>query len=309
MGCKWVYRIKHKANGTIERYKARLVARDFTQTEGIDFFGTFSLVAKLTTVRVLLALASAQNWHLEQLDVNDAFLYGELHKEVHMELPQGVIPPKLDQVCRLKKSLYGLRQTSKQWYKKLSIILMSTSYAQSQADHSLFTKANSGLFTALLIYVDDMILVGDDIAKIKKGETKLDSLFKIKDLEPLKFFLGLEVARSYKGISLCQQMYTLELIKSAGLLTCKPASPLMNHTIKLVKDDGQPFGDVEAYRRSVSQLLYLTNIRPTIYYDVIHLSQFLSQPMVSHCATALHIPKCLKSTPGRDLFFLIDSKL
>ena len=129
------------------------------QIEGIDFFETFSPIAKLDTIWLLLALASTQHWHLEQLDINNAFLHRDLHEEVYMELPQGVKPPKLGQVYRLQKSLYGLRQASKQWYKKLSNVLLASGYSQSQADHSLFTKgASSGSFTALLIYVDDMIL-------------------------------------------------------------------------------------------------------------------------------------------------------
>ena len=304
VGCKWVYKIKHKADESIERYKARLVAKGYTQTEGIDFLETFSPVAKLSTVRLLLALAAKNKWLLEQLDVNNAFLHGDLHEEVYMDLPQGVSPPIPGQVCRLRKSLYGLKQASRQWYEKLSQVLISLGYKQSQADHSLFTKASSpSSFTALLIYVDDMILTGNDTSEISNVKQTLDNLFRIKDLGALKFFLGLEVARSSKGISLCQRKYALEILQDAGLLACKPALTPMVHSAKLVKDDGVPFEDIAAYRRLVGQLLYLTNTRPDICFAVTHLSQFLSKPMKSHHQAALRILRYLKGSPGRGLFF------
>lgn len=162
-------------------------------------------------------------------------------------------------------------------------MLLSLGYKQSQADHSLFVKLVSpNSFTALLIYVDDMILSGNDPTEISYVKRKLDELFKIKDLGFLKFYLGLEVARSSKGISLCQRKYTLELLEDASLLACKPASTPMTTTVKLVKDDGHQHEDVASYRRLVGQPLYLTNTRSDICFDVTYLSQFLSNPMHSH---------------------------
>jgi hypothetical protein len=166
IGSKWVYKIKHKADGSIERYKARLVAKGYNQVEGIDYFDTFSPVVKLTTVRVLIALASIHNWFLHQLDVNNAFLHGELQEDVYMQVSEGVTCHKRNQVCKLKKSLYGLKQASRKWYEKLSNLLVIEGYTQSTSDYSLFTKKFDDHFIVILVYVDDIIVTGTSLSEI-----------------------------------------------------------------------------------------------------------------------------------------------
>lgn len=203
IGCKWVYKIKLKSDGSLERYKARLVARGFTQTEGIDYFDTFSPVAKVTTIILLLALSTVNNWHLQQLDVQNTFLHGQLDEEVYMDLPPGLPTTQPNQVCRLKKSLYGLKQSSRQWFAKLSQSLISQGYTQSNSDYSLFIKHAQNSFTALLVYVDDFTHAGNDVEEINNVKAFLHHQFRIRDLGNLKYFLGLEIVRSHKGLHIC----------------------------------------------------------------------------------------------------------
>jgi len=126
--CRWVYKVKHNVDGSVEIYKAHLVAKGYNQIQGLDYFDTFSHVAKVTTVRLVIALASINHWFLHQLDVNNAFLHGDLHEDVYMTVPPGVSTSKPNQVCKLSKSLYGLKQASRKWYEKLTGLLINNGY-------------------------------------------------------------------------------------------------------------------------------------------------------------------------------------
>jgi len=189
-----------------------LVAKGYSQREGIDFVDTFSPVAKLTTLYILLAVAAMQNWELRQLDVNNTFLHGDLHEDVYMQLPPGFKQAHPRQVCKLQRSLYGLHQASRQWYFKLSQFLISHGYHYSQSDHSLFIKSSGDHITVLLIYVDDVVLAGDNVQEISNITDQLHKHFHIKNLGNLTYFLGLEVARSRHGIHLSQRKYVLDLL-------------------------------------------------------------------------------------------------
>jgi hypothetical protein len=309
IGSRWVYKVKHKADGSIERYKARLVAKDYTQIEGLDFFDTFSPVAKLTTVRMLLALASIKGWFIYQLDVNNAFLHGDLQENVYMSVPDGVACNKPNQVCKLQKSLYGLKQASRKWYEKLTSLLVKEGNRQFNADHSLFTLSQQDQFTVLLIYVDDIILSGTSLSEIDIIKAILDDNFKIKDLGVVKYFLGLEVAQSKAGISISQRKYCLDLLNDFGLLGSKPAPTPLDLSVKLHNDDGKIFDDISLYRRLVGKLLYLTNTRPDIAYATQQLSQFRHKPTMTHYKAAYRVIRYLKHNPGRGLIFHRNSDL
>ncbi|CAL2241016.1 unnamed protein product [Prunus armeniaca] len=186
IGCKWVYKIKHRSDGTIERYKARLMAKGYTQQEGLNYHETFSPTAKLVTIRCLLAIAAARHWPLHQLDVQNAFLHGHLDEKVYMLPPPGFRRQGENLMCRLNKSLYGLKQASRNWFSKFSNAIKMAGFNQSKADYFLFTKSHGSSFTALLIYVDDIIITGNDPASIKSLMGVLYEKFRIKDLGDLK---------------------------------------------------------------------------------------------------------------------------
>jgi hypothetical protein len=263
----------------------------------------------MTTIRVLLAIVAVQQWPLYQLDVNTAFLHGDLNEEVYMQPPPGLHLPSPNLVCKLQRSLYGLKQASRQWNTKLTDTLTSSGYIQSKSDYSLFTKQRSTGFTVILVYVDDLVLGGTDVDEINHIKTLLDTKFSIKDLGVLKYFLGFEVARTTAGISLCQRKYTLDLITDAGLLGAKPCSTPMQPQLQLHKSSGEPISNPTTYRRLVGRLLYLTHTRPDIAYTVSKLSQFLDSPTNEHMLAGLHVLKYLKQCPGQGLFYSSKSSL
>lgn len=251
--CRWVYTIKHKADGSIERFKARLVAKGYTQSYGIDYTETFAPVAKINTVRVLLSLTVNLDWPLHQFDVNNAFLHGELQEEVYMELPPGC-KVKIEgskQMCKLRKSLYGLKQSPRAWFGRFTNSMKVFGYKQSNSDHTLFLKHTKVGITALIVYVDDMIVTGNDPKERKALQAHLSQEFEMKDLGLLKYFLGIEVSRSKKGIFLSQRKYSLDLLSETGMSACSPVSTPLEENVKLSMYSDQAPANKERYQRLV----------------------------------------------------------
>ncbi|KAK1414173.1 hypothetical protein QVD17_29914 [Tagetes erecta] len=298
---KWVYKIKHKPNGEVERYKARLVAKGYKQLEGIDFHDTFAPVAKLVTVRMLLAVAVKKNWIIHQLDVDNAFLHGDLQEDVYMKIPQGFEKGKENKVCKLRKSLYGLKQASRNWYQKFTSALREVGFTQSKADHSLFLFRTNEIFLAALIYVDDVIIVGNNATKIDETKAFLNNKFSIKDLGDLKYFLGIEVARTRDGLVLSQRKYALDILENSGMLGCRPCTFPMEQNLKLSRYDEEERVDAGQYRCLVGRLLYLQATRPDISYSVNVLSQFVADPRQSHMNAIIRVLRYLKATPGQGI--------
>lgn len=281
--CKWVYKIKRRTDGSIERHKAHLVARGFSQQYGLDYDETFSPVAKLTTVRVLLALAANKDWDLWQMDVKNAFLHGDLDREIYMNQPMGFQSQgHPEYVCKLRKALYGLKQAPRAWYGKIAEFLTQSGYSVTPADSSLFVKANGGKLAIVLVYVDDLIITGDDVEEIFRTKENLSVRFEMKELGQLKHLLGLEVDRTNEGIFLCQQKYAKDLLKKFGMLECKPISTPMEPNAKMCEHEGKDLKDATMYRQLVGSLLYLTLTRPDISYAVGVMSRYMQNPKKPH---------------------------
>ena len=249
VGCRWIYTVKYKADGSIERFKARLVAKGYTQTYGIDYTETFAPVAKINTVRVLLSLAANLDWPLQQFDVKNVFLHGKLSEEVYMDLPPGcmVLENQCQKVCKLKKSLYGLKQSPRAWFGRFTKSMRAFGYRQSNSDHTLFLKKQHGKITALIVYVDDMVVTGNDPEERKALQNYLSREFEMKDLGPLKYFLGIEVSRSSEGIFLSQRKYALDLLQETGMSGCQPVNTLIEESLKLCVESNQVSTDKGRY--------------------------------------------------------------
>lgn len=189
VGCKWVYQIKKNSDGSIQRYKACLVAKGFHQQPGIDFFETFSPVVKQATIRVVLSIAIHFDWEIQQPDVESAFLHGELYEEVYMAQPQGYVDPMYPtHVCHMHKSIYGLRQAPRAWFEKFTSKLLERGFVGSYADTSLFIRSDEGSITSLLIYVDDIILTRNNNKILRRLIYHLGRHFAMKDLGPSVIF-------------------------------------------------------------------------------------------------------------------------
>lgn len=193
IGCKWVFHVKRKADGSMERYKACMVAKGFNQVAGEDFFDTFIPVVKPTTVRLLLSLALSNDWVIRQLDLHNTFLNGHLSETVYMRQPLGYANKACpNHACLLQRSLYGLKQAPRAWFKRLSDYLLTASFRASKTDMSLFIHSSAGSHVYLLVYVDDILVLGSDSTVVSLVFHGLANVFKMHDQGAPGFFLGIE---------------------------------------------------------------------------------------------------------------------
>lgn len=210
---KWIFRHKLRADGSLDRYKARWVVRGFSQRPGIDYTDTFSPVVKPASIRLVLQLAATRSWHVHQLDVKNAFLHGDLSERVYCQQPAGFVDAaRPNDVCLLSKSLYGLKQAPRAWFHKFAGTLNAIGFTATGSDASLFVLHRARETAYLLLYVDDIVLTASSMELLHRVITQLHHVVALKDMGPLQFFLGIQVHRSSNGFFLHQGQYAKEIL-------------------------------------------------------------------------------------------------
>ncbi|RVW91534.1 Retrovirus-related Pol polyprotein from transposon TNT 1-94 [Vitis vinifera] len=240
IGVKWVYKTKFNENGEVEKHKARLVAKGYTQRFGVDYTEVFAPVARMETIRLVVALAAQREWSIYQLDVKSAFLHGELNEEVFVEQPCGYVQKGNEKkVYKLNKALYGLKQAPHAWYSRIEAYFMTEVFEKCDYEHTLFIKTNKkGKVLIVSLYVDDLIFTGNDELMFAEFKHSMKHEFDMTDLGKMRYFLGLEVLQKSDGIFISQKKYALEVLNIFGMDKSNSVFNPIVPGCKLVKDEG-----------------------------------------------------------------------
>lgn len=297
LGCRWVYKIKRDQLGNTEKYKSRIVVKGFQQTAGIDYEAIFAPVSRHATVRIVLAIATVMDLEVQQVDVNSAFLNGKLKEETYMKFPPGYEIP--GQVFLLKQALYGLKQAAREWYLELKGTLLSLGYTVADADPSLYIRGNGCELTLLLVYVDDVLIVGNKCS-VDAAKNEFMGKYSSRDLGDVSYFLGFQVVRnrSAKTMWIGQSKLIIDTLQRYQLDTTNPTVLPMDAGLKMrsCTDDVDTATD-KPYREVVGSLLYLASCtRPDIAYVVGVLSRFVAKPSNEHWAVAKRVLRYLRGT-------------
>ena len=304
VGSRWVFRVKRGPDGAILKYKARVVAQGFTQIEGVDYDETFAPVAKLTSLRVILALTAEYNLEVHQMDVKSAYLNGELKEEIYMEPPPGFDTPD-GMVFRLVKAVYGTKQGGRVWYEDIRKTLEEMGYHHTEADHAVFVRAADDFPSILALYVDDITMASKDIRGIERDKEKLKARYQMTDLGEISWILGVRVTRDRKAgwVALSQEKYIREVLERFGKSETRPISTpsLANeHLTKLTS----PEIEVKPYQSAVGALMYpMLGTRPDMAYAMAALGRHAANPGAEHQRALDRAFRYLHGTSDWELVF------
>ena len=317
VGCKWVLKVKRKVDGSIDRFKARLVAQGYTQEAGLDYDEIFAPVARYSSIRSVLAIANQFDWELHQMDVKSAFLNGNLENEIYMNQPEGYIDKEYpNMVCRLRKSLYGLKQSARCWNITMDTFLKSYGYVQATADPCIYLKTEvSDEITKLIIialYVDDCILTSNDLRTLEEEKVSLSLKFEMDDRGEIHYLLGMSIKRdrSTKILMINQKTYLEDILKRFGMYDSKPVSTPMEAGKKYEKLlTEEESVNLKEYQAAIGLLTYASiATRPDLSYSVGVLSQFMSNPGAEHWTAIKRIFRYIKGTLEYGLKFVSTDK-
>lgn len=307
---KWVFKLKRHADGKIEKHKARLVATGYNQIAGVDYNKTFSPVVRHSSVRYLFALAAEKGLKINHFDVENAFLSSKLDETIYMEQPEGfVIKGQEDKVCCLKKSIYGLKQSSRQFNSKVDKKLKALGFRQSSHEACVYFKIDKSSIFIFALYVDDFLAFYNNDEQFNQIKSALMDEFKMKDLGPVKSFLGMNIKRddSTGEIVIDQKHYILKVLEKFQMSNCNPvATPLEVTKKKQNEVNDVDEGNISSvtYQSLIGALQYLNVCtRPDISYSVSYLSQFNNSPKLSHWKAAKRVLRYLKGTINQSLVF------
>lgn len=317
---KWVYRIKRNQDGSIQKFKARLVARGDQQIPGQDYDETFAPVARFEMLRALLAISAENEMFVHHMDVVSAYTQAELSDEIYMEQPTLFVRKgQEDKVCKLQKSLYGLKQAGREWYRKLNKYMISINFIKSEINPCVYVDNSNGSDVIIIIYVDDLLIASADFKKLKVVKDLLKKQFTMNDLGPVSNILGIRVERQgQKGkIKLNQSLYIEDLLERFNMKNCKTANTPLEANVNQQVKDLKPPTDSEIdemkekpYRELVGSLLYLANTtRPDIMFAVNFLCRFCENSRIMHWKMAKHVLRYLQGTRDYSIKYEKTNKL
>lgn len=312
---KTIFKIKRDEKGEISSFKTRIVAKGFTQIQGLDYFDTFSPTLRSASFRYLISLAVIMGWKIYNLDVQTAFLHGELEEEIYMEIPEAFLKTinvdRRNQVFLLLKSIYGLKQASRAWNDKFTESIKKMGYIQSSADPCIFIKYDKDGMTPIAvigIFVDDCFLLGID-SEIELAREMLKKEFEMHDLGLLKHALGIKVDQEGGTIKISQPAYIQRLLEKFNMQDCTPTTTPLPEKSK-ENDKSEPFQDINLYQQLVGALIYLSNAtRPDIAYTVGDLARSMQKPTQESWTNAKRTLRYLKGTINLGLHYSTKDKL
>jgi hypothetical protein len=312
IGSRWFMKIKRNADGSTECYKARFVAKGYSQCPGFDYAETLAPTARYSAMRTILAIAALEDMELRSVDISHAYLNGDLTEEIFMEQPERFEVGGPEYVCRLRKSLYGLKQAGRVWNKKLHTTLQSMGFARIQSDHSVYVFVRGPLCLILPVFVDDITLACKDASLIDSTVNELATHFKLRDLGHTEYLLGISIERdrSKRQLSLSQCQYIINMLERYGMSDSKPVSTPMDPGVRL-STSMAPQNDEEVdymksvpYLSAVGSLMYLAiTSRPDISYSVGVLARFNSNPGPLYWKAVKHLFRYLKGSMDQKLVY------